>query len=159
MPEPLPRRTLRTKEDGEREDAIAKRFACAFGVTQVKIGADDPDKQKPRIDRAFVRDNTLVGLAEIKAHLRYGFRECAKFVVSKAKIEHGRSINLLLRVPVLLVIEFRCGTLAWINVAQPYEIWENWGRRDRGDPADLEAGACFSWSQFTIVKEAQWSTG
>jgi len=147
--EALPRATLLTDEDAKREEAIAERFATWMGVTQVKIGKDLPDRQKPRLDRAFIRDGrTLVGLGEVKAHLKYRFAECAKFVVSKAKIEHGRSVNLLLRVPVLLVIEFACGTLAWLDVRSDYVTWHEWGRHDRNDPADIEDGACFTWERF-----------
>lgn len=143
----LPRQTYRTAEHAASEDEISAAFAQWARADQLKIGVDDPDKQKSRVDRLLYRE-TVVAFFEVKT--------CGKpagsWITSRRKIEELRKLYSIVRVPVLVVVRFACGVIAYLDVNAPYEVIADWGRSDRNDPADREAGARFQWGQFKYVR-------
>jgi hypothetical protein len=146
----LPRRTYMTKKDAEAEERIADRFAKWSRADHAKIGQDKEDELKPRIDRALLRGNVITAFFEVK-QCGYAFsseRRPDGWSTALDKIEALRQANALHRVHSLMVVEFACGTLAYVDSAQSFEHLPNFGRTDRGDPADMEEGARFKWAQF-----------
>jgi hypothetical protein len=145
----LPRQTYRTTTHAIAEQEIADALAKWANARQLKIGADPDDQQKSRIDRVLYRDY-VVAFAEIKT-CRYVFREIPHFTIGRRKVIELRTLQSIVRVPVLIVVRFGCGTLGYLDVTLDHWIVENWGRDDRGDTADREQGARFEWTQFKII--------
>jgi hypothetical protein len=149
----MPRPTYESDKDRENERQIAAAFAMWSKTTAVKMNGDYAP-----IDHAFIRQITdpllrlVVALAECKdrSH-RFNLHDTWK--VSARKIERMRHIKEILKLPVYCVVRFGCGTIAWLDPCRAYTPEENWGRDDRGDPADKETAACFKWDQFGIIKE------
>jgi hypothetical protein len=147
MSEPLPRQTYKSETDDENEMRIAELFAQWAKAKQLKIGKDDPDKQKPRVDRLLYR-NHVVAFFEIKT-CSYAWGYWSRgWCTGRAKVELLRQLAGIVRVPVLLVIEFGDGVLGYVDVTTEYAPIENFGRDDRDDVADHEPGALFNWAKL-----------
>jgi hypothetical protein len=147
MNEALPRQTYRTESDGENEERIAELFAQWARAKQLKIGKDDPDKQKPRIDRLLYRQH-VVAFFEIKT-CSYAWGYWSRgWCTGRAKVELLRQLASIVRVPVLLVVEFDYGTLGYVDVNTEYAEIADFGRDDRADRADREPGALFNWGKL-----------
>lgn len=147
MDDPLPRQTYKTHEHARIEQEIAELWAHAWGLDQMRIGLDDPNKQKPRVDRAVIRDEHIVAFAEIKSS-SVNFGKGDGWITGARKITNLRSIQKLFAVPVVMVVRFGCSTIAHIDVTHQCRLVRGWGRVDRGDPGDAEDGAEFSWHDF-----------
>ena len=147
MSEPLPRQTYKSETDDENEMRIAELFAQWAKAKQLKIGKDDPDKQKPRVDRLLYR-NHVVAFFEIKS-CSYAWGYWSRgWCTGRAKVELLRQLAGIVRVPVLLVIEFGDGVLGYVDVTTEYAPIEDFGRDDRDDVADHEPGALFNWAKL-----------
>ena len=117
-----------------------------------KIGRDDPDRQKSRIDRVMVRGGAVTSFFEIK-RCNYSFRDerlPRGWGVGEKKIIAARALFEVVRVPVLLIVQF-ADELAALNTNESYAIENRFGRIDRDDRADIERGAIFQWEQFRLV--------
>jgi hypothetical protein len=148
----LPRETFKSAADSEAENEIAQIIARWTKTTYLPIGFDPPDKQKSRIDGAFARDGHIVAFAEIKTRT-CRFREYPDFRVSATKVTEGRALYEIVRVPVLLIVRFGCGTIGYLDVSQtPYQTVPNFGRYDRNSPGDIEEGAAYQWEDFKLVQ-------
>jgi hypothetical protein len=147
MDQPLPRQTYKTGEHARIEQEIAELWARAWNVEQMRIGLDDPNKQKPRCDRAVIKDEHIVGFVEVKSSSSI-FGKGDGWITGVRKITNLRRIHELFAVPVVMAVKFKCGTIAHIDVMKPYQLVRGWGRGDRGDPGDAEDGARFAWSDF-----------
>jgi hypothetical protein len=147
---PLPRQTYKTDEHARIEQEIAERFARWAKGEQMRIGLDARDKQKPRVDRIFIRDNYVRGCFECKSS-SVNFGHGNTWVTGIRKVRSLRQVHDLLAVPVLIVVKFGCGTIAFVDSADDFSILRGWGRADRNDPGDAEDGARFLWSQFRKV--------
>jgi hypothetical protein len=150
--DPLPRQTYKTEKDALSEESIAADFAEWTGAEQLKIGNDPTDRQKSRVDRAFYRGKEIVAFAEIKNYPRYAFGQIPYWTLSLKKVETMQALQAIVRVPVLFILGFNDGTIAFFDVTKAkFDRVEKFGRDDRGDPADYEPGARFQWSQFKKI--------
>jgi hypothetical protein len=149
----LPRQTYNNQEAADREARLAEIFAIKTGHNQLKVGVDDPNKMKPRIDRAFYRDGVLKGFFEAKGCPRMPFGSGAGWTTGQRKTKKLRELFDTVRVPVLYLVEFSCGTIAYVNVTRDVEMVPGFGRFDRGDQADAEGGTRYKWSDFTKIRE------
>lgn len=150
----LPRETFKSAADRELELAVAGRIERWANAKYLHIGPDDPERQKSRIDGLFYRDDTVVAFAEIKS-CSYVFGSLPNgWTTSEKKIASARALYQIVRVPVLLVLRFACGTVAYLDVNEPYVRIEPWGRSDRNSSGDVETGARFQWRQMKIVEAA-----
>ena len=148
----LPRQTYKTTEHDQIEREVARRFAKWTRSTSLKIGTDPHDKQKARVDRAFCRGGNIVAFAEIKScSAEFGTRHTG-WAVGLDKVESCRALFQVVRVPVLIIVKFGCGTVAYLDCNTEFERIERFGRSDRNDPVDYEVGARFQWSRFKVVK-------
>ncbi len=152
----LPRKTYLTGRDSDNEDRVAGILADVWSARQFKIGVDDPKKEKPRFDRLFCNAHRLRCIVEIKG-INYNYRDPrlkGHYTISQKKVEHGRDLHAILRVPVIIVTAWADGPITGVDVMEPHGIRENWGRTDRNDPADLETGAEFAWKQLKVLTNA-----
>ena len=147
MDQPLPRQTYKTSEHARIEQEIAELWARAWNVEQMRIGLDDPNKQKPRCDRVIIKDEHIVGFLEIKSSSSI-FEKGDGWITGIRKITSLRKIHELLAVPVVMAVKFGCSTIAHIHVMKPYGLVRGWGRGDRSDPGDVEDGVRFGWDDF-----------
>jgi hypothetical protein len=162
----LPRRTYHNADDAAAEEEIAEQFAAACGGRQIKIGVDNPDKLKPSVDRAFIRidrinlEYRVSAFFEVKRCLMWTLAEAPYWVVSARKTGNLCELNRIVRVPCLFVVRFACGTIVWLDPMQePHSTVLNWGRRDRGDPLDLETGARFETRQLKTLARMKQGRG
>lgn len=149
--EALPRQTYRTPDDEWDEYLIAERFALWANASQLKFGTDPIDRQKSRIDRLLYRQDTVVALFEVKRRSMEFRQTPAGWITGRRKVEDCRAAAAIFRLPVLLVVEFGCRTVAYLDTATDHTVVPDWGRNDRNDPADREAGARFSWDKFKRI--------
>jgi len=152
--EPLPRRTYKTAEHEEDETRIAEVFARWAKAGQLKIGIDFPDRQKSRIDRLLYRNQAVVAFFEVKTTgYTFGYFD-GGWCTGLKKVEACRELRGLVCVPVLLVVEFLCGRIAYVDTAAEVRIRDGFGRKDRDDAADIVRAACFDWKQFRTIRES-----
>jgi hypothetical protein len=145
----LPRQTYVDGEDAEAEQKIAELFAIARRGRQIKIGADDPVKLKPSVDRAFIRADRISAFFEVKRCGVWTFADAPFWTVSARKTGELCELERIVRVPCLFVVQFGCGTIVWLNpIRDPHMTVLNWGRHDRDDPLDYETGARFEIRRF-----------
>jgi hypothetical protein len=147
----LPRQTYRTEQHAVAEQEVASAFATWAHANELKIGSDPNDLEKSRVDRLLYRGN-VVAFFEIKTST-YAFGECPFFRIGRRKVVELQTLHSIVRVPVLIVVRFGCGTIAYLDVTLEHSIVENWGRDDRGDSGDREQAASFQWPQFRIFHE------
>lgn len=146
------RRTYLTAKDAAAEQEIAVLFAAASGGRQFKIGIDNPDAEKPRVDRAFVRGDKITAFFEVKRCLKDTLADAPHWTVATKKVGNLCDLHRIVRVPCLFVVRFRCMTIVWLDpIVEPHVTVKDWGRSDRGDPADLETGARYEIGQFRGV--------
>ena len=150
MTDVLPRETFKTEAHAAVERAVADYVAQWASARYLKIGTDDPNREKSRIDGLFYRD-VVVAFAEIKSCSRR-FGEGEGWTTGRKKVMAAQDLFKIVRVPVVLVVQFGCGTIAYVDSSVMHEVIEPWGRRDRNSPGDLEPGARFSWSQMHVVR-------
>lgn len=152
----LPRQTYMKPEDAAREQRLAELFAQQRHMGQLKIGVDDPDKMKPRIDRLLHSDGIVRCFFEAKGCPGYDFRAFPTdgWVTGKRKTAELRNLYNIVRVPVLYLVEFQCGTVAFVDVMKEYVEMPGFGRSDRGDLADAEGGTQYQWGDFRVIKAA-----
>ena len=145
----LPRQTYLTPEDEAAEQEIAELFAFYRQRKQLKIGVDDPNAEKPRVDRALVRDNRITAFFEVKRCLKYTLADAPDWTVSTKKVGYLCDLHHIMRVPCLFVVRFNCGAIVYLDpVDEPHMTVRDWGRTDRGDPGDVETGARYRIGQF-----------
>jgi hypothetical protein len=149
--QPLPRQTYKTHEHARIEQEIAELWARAWQLEQIRIGVDDPDKQKPRVDRVVIKDEHVVAFAENKSS-SVPFGKGDGWITGIRKITNLRKLYDVVRVPVLMVVRFGCGTIAHIDIMKPFQLVRGWGRHDRGDPGDVEDGCRFAWDDFKVAR-------
>ena len=151
----LPRPTFKTEADTVAELTVADVVAQWANAQYLKIGKDDPDQEKPRIDGLLYRDGRVVVFLEIKSRsCRFGAYPDG-WIISEKKVIALRSLHNIVRVPVVLIINFACGTIAYVNTAEIYRRVERFGRFDRNSPGDIETGACYAWQQLKAIRKAQ----
>jgi hypothetical protein len=151
MDEPLPRQTYKTDDDARIEQEMAEHFARRAGMQQMRIGLDQRDRQKPRVDRILHDDRYVRGFFECKSSsTKWGNGE--GFITGTRKLKNLRDLYGLVRVPVVMLVRFGCKTIAYFNVKKrPHRIVRNWGRFDRGDPGDIEHGELYLWDDLTKI--------
>jgi hypothetical protein len=145
------RPTYESAADGFKEDVVATLFAKYANAQQLKIGQIG---QHAHVDRLLYRDCRVIAFFEIK-NRNGGFSDYETWIISEKKIEELRRLKTIVCVPVFVVFHFSRGdTIAYIDVDTPYQPQSNFGRYDRGDPHDVEAGAAWAWDQFTTINGA-----
>jgi hypothetical protein len=149
----LPRPTLMTSDNIAEEIATLDAIAKWAKRRWIKIGRDDPDRQKPRIDAALIDDvrDCISSFVEVKGcGYRFETTDRRGWATGMRKLTNLRNFRAMVQVPVYYGVSFACGTIAAIEVmTRPHEIIAGFGRTDRGQgSADLEPGALFAWEQF-----------
>jgi hypothetical protein len=145
---------FKTDANAAAEQEIAAAVATFTQACWHKIGTDD-QQQRPRIDALFSRyGGRVVGFAEFKDCPRADFRHYPDFLIAEKKITNLRLLHEIVQVRCVVVVRFKCGTVAWFDaVTSPYTKVMQWGRSDRGGvQADLEPSARFAWSCFRVIK-------
>jgi hypothetical protein len=153
MTDTLPRETFKRAHDAALEDEVARVLEQWAKATYLHIGPDDPDKRKSSIDGLLFREDTVVAFTETKGNGRW-FGGHPTWTTSARKVGYARQVHAIMRVPVLMVVRFACGTIAYVDALQPYRLWKNWGRHDRGSPGDIEDGAEFDLSLMKVIRRA-----
>jgi DNA-binding sugar fermentation-stimulating protein len=143
----LSRPVYETVEHVANEQEVAAWFAVWNNAKQLKVAG-----KKARVDRLLYRDGYVVAYFEVK-NRNNGFGDYPDWALSLNKVKALKELKEIVQLPVWVVFYFRkCGTLAFIDVGEDYRVWNGFGRHDRGDPEDIEDGACWWWHQFTTVK-------
>ena len=151
----LPRQTYKTENHDRIEEEVADRFALWTNSVHLKIGTDPAERMKSAIDRLFYRNTTVLAFAEIKSS-SYEFeseRLPRGWSVGADKIEAGRRLGEIVRVPVYMIVRFAGDEIVFFDMREAFERHPNFGRDDRGDAADRELGARFKWTQFRRMGE------
>jgi hypothetical protein len=136
-----------TESNSEAEVKLGQLFARYIRARFVPIQGD-----QPHIDSAYLRDGFLVAFSENKQRTNDFGNAYPDYQISERKVLEARKVNEILRVPVYLVVGFKCGTVAYLDSRTIYKPVEKFGRRDRGDALDIEKGAAFKWTAFEIMR-------
>jgi hypothetical protein len=147
----LPRQTYLDGSDAELEEWTARFFADRYRARQFKIGVDNPDAEKPRIDRVLVRADRVTAFFEVKGCPRHEWGYGIGWATGVRKVISLRTLHGIVRVPCLFVVKFACDTVGWVDVMEGYRTLSDWGRSDRNDPGDREPGAEFGWEVMKRV--------
>jgi hypothetical protein len=117
--------------DGERE--IVLQLCNAWDCMAEKgreLGFVDYYLYKPKTN--------LIAVVEIKNRKTLSLNKFPAYMISKKKITNGLSIGNELAVPYLLVVNF-AESLMFAEIKKGYKFKEAMGgRKDRGDPNDIE---------------------
>lgn len=125
---------------------MAKRLARAWRCRIVALPRRYP------LDRAVVDGRGRVrALIEVKCR-RYARGTYPDYMVSAMKIAEAMAVAGTMAVPVILAVRLR-DALLWHRVAPPYEARIG-GRRDRGDPDDVEPVLHIPFEQFEGIEDA-----
>ncbi len=155
---PLPRQTFRSAADAALEEEVAIYLESQWHYTYAKLGKDDPNRQKSRIDGLFHCDGTVMNFVEIKGCGRRfddPFLERNGWLTAEKKVFAARTLYEIVRLPILIIVHFQCGTIAHLNAASPYTRIASGGRTDRDSPGDLEPMACFNLGDMVVVRAAR----
>jgi hypothetical protein len=151
MQDILPRQTFKSAADLEIEQCVGNALSDWARANYLHIGHDDAARQKSRIDGLLFRHRHVVAFAEIKSS-SYPFRQqFTGWITALKKVMAARELHSVVRVPVIIVVRFGCGTIAYVNHDDPFERVESWGRHDRNCPGDIETGARFLWSTMKLI--------
>lgn len=150
MTDVLPRQTFKTAAHAAVECAVADYVAQWAKAKWLKIGTDDPDRQKPRVDGLFYRDR-VVAFAEIKSCSRPFRNPPEGWTTGRKKVLTLQDLFKIVRVPVIILVRFGCATVAYIDSDEIHEVIYPWGRGDRNSLGDIEDGARFPWSAMHVV--------
>ncbi len=117
--------------DGEREIVI--QICDAWSCVAEKgrhLGFVDYYLYKPKTN--------LIAVIEIKNRKSLSLNRFSSYMISKTKITNGLNIANELAVPYLLVVNF-AESLMFAEIKKGYKFKESMGgRKDRGDPNDIE---------------------
>ncbi len=131
-----------TMEDKVREEDVAAQFALRWKLTQRKVEGD-----LVVVDRVLYRGDKLYAYFEVKCrnnpHDKY-----AEYMIDADKLERGLFIAGYDGVSFLLVVRFTDG-IFWVKVTQELlAVQRSGGRKDRGDPNDIDRCAFFPVTNF-----------
>lgn len=144
----MPRPLYEKESDQKAEVRLGQTLGSFLKAEFVRIQGRDG---KPHLDGAYIRDGAIMAFSENKQRT-YVYRAYPDYCIGERKVLDARTVTEIFRVPVFLVVGFRCGTVASLNFQRPYRQVVSFGRHDRGDPFDTEPGAGFAWKEFRIVK-------
>jgi hypothetical protein len=134
-----------TGADKTRERKLANEMALLW-----EVAAKENPKMYP-IDFCFVNDKKeVVGFAEIKTRT-HPFGTFQTYILSVHKVADAKSLASATGKSVLLVVQWSCGTIAYLDLdCQPDRV-EWGGRSDRGDGQDMEPVNHYTMERFTIA--------
>jgi hypothetical protein len=93
----------------------------------------------------------LIAVVEIKNRFKLSVNKFPAYMINKRKIQKGMTISNELAVPFLLVINF-AELLMYADIRKEDKFKEGMsGRRDRGDPYDIEEVVYIPMTQFKPV--------
>ncbi len=150
----LPRQTFKTEEHTSVERMVAEFICQRNGPewTYAAIGSDHPDREKSRVDGAFLKNGVITCFAEIKGCGRR-WSDITDWTVAEKKVVAAQELFAIVRVPVLFIVRFNCGTIARLNALSNFTRIPNWGRTDRNSPGDVEVGARYRRELLTVMRE------
>ena len=130
---PLSRPVYETHADRVSEKLIVTKLCHAWECTAEKgrhLGYVDYYLYKPKTN--------LIAVVEIKNREKLSVRRFPAYMISKAKIKKGLTISNELAVPFILVVNF-AEYLTYAEIKHDHKFKEGiGGRKDRGDPYDIE---------------------
>ena len=136
-----------TKEDLAREEKVAILFAGDSGAKAIKL----PDRYY--IDWMMMRHGHTSAFAECKvrnnARLQYD-----DYMLSLDKWLHGYQLSLIANVPFLVVVQWTDGTF-WYRQGASSVRFGYGGRKDRGDPQDMEPMVFIPARRFQPIKNPE----
>jgi len=139
------RPTYETPETLEREGALAMSLEVLWGVKCRKLPI------KYGLDFALIRNNRVIGFAELKSRKGYSSDELdarGGVFLSMDKLEHATRYISLTGLPVFFVAELKDGIFAAKFTDKPKFTLAFGGRSDRDDWQDVEPVGLISLSQF-----------
>ena len=121
-----------TKQDREKENELAKRVSELWGVK-----AKANPRQYP-IDYTFLNaDGGIEGFAEIKIRTH----KCGTFptyIISAMKLTSAKMLSEATGLDVILIVQWSCGSIGFMDMATPPDSIGWGGRKDRNDSQDQE---------------------
>ena len=134
-----------SEADKERERKLANQVASKWGLQ-----AKENPKMYP-IDFCFVDDNGEVeGFGEIKIRT-HAFGTFPTYMLSVHKAADAKALASATGKRVLLVVQWSCGTIAFLDLDTTPAKVEWGGRVDRGDGQDMEPVNHYPIEDFTIA--------
>ena len=124
------------------EEAVPRRLR---GVLQADLEATGT---LAPVDYICRRGGALCGLVEVKVRSSE-MRAYATLTISLAKLAMMQSLEALLQVPVVLVVQWT-DALGWARLSDISDVTMG-GRADRGDPRDREMVAHIPTAKFRII--------
>jgi len=138
-----PRYESSDNRDEQRE--IATALEGAWNATLVDLG------DASEIDYVAIRDRQAVGLVEVKRR-RNPMGKYPTLQISLTKIIAGLKLSISTNLPFILAIQWDDATGYVTIKAGTYNVVEG-GRRDRGDPADVELMIEIDTGRFRVLQK------
>jgi len=139
-----------SKRDKQKERNVAKRVADLWDV----VARENPEFYP--VDFCFTDDkNEVSGFGEIKVRT-HEYGRYPTYIVSAHKVADAKSLANATGLSVILIVQWTCGTIAFLDFDHP-PVRTTWGgRQDRSDGQDMEPVNHYDIEQFTIAtKEPQ----
>lgn len=135
-----------TKQDIQRERSVAEKLAELWQAQARHLPRLYP------VDVAMLRNGRVVAFLEIKNRTR-PYTDFSRFYrISLHKYVEMTKLKATTDLPVLLVVRFGCGTIAYRQTElndKPTVVYS--GRVDRNDPADLEPHVELPIKDFIVL--------
>jgi hypothetical protein len=132
-----------TAQDRANEEEIATLLAERYNAKAIKA------KRLYGLDWFFERDGYVVGMVEIKVR-NYASTDFNTYMISADKIARIRMLSSVSGIPSFLFVAWT-DTVGYINLADTPDYTAIGGRRDRGDPQDIEVLLHYSVDRFIRV--------
>ena len=122
-----------TEEDREREKKLAERVSELWGLNT------KPNPKQYPIDYTFLNkgDGSIEGFAEIKVRTH----KCGTFptyIISAMKVASAKMLSEATGLDVILIVQWSCGSIGFMDMATPSDSIGWGGRNDRNDSQDQE---------------------
>lgn len=132
-----------TKEDMDRETAVATELCRAWKCTSRKFG------KNYTLDYELLRDGEVVALCEIKCRF-VSHNTYDTYMISVQKIKEAQKIADSRRLPAFIVVHYE-DDIRFFHVNMEPDWTEQGGRTDRGDPMDVEEVAHYKAERLTSI--------
>lgn len=132
-----------TAKDRANEEEIALLLADRFKAKAIKA------KRLYGLDWFFEREGYVVGMVEIKVR-NYASTAFKTYMISADKIARIRMLSSVCGIPTFLFVAWT-DEIGYINLADTPDYSAIGGRKDRGDPQDMEVLLHYSVDRFIRV--------
>lgn len=129
-----------TSESLKNEDEVASRISSAWNTKLNKLPI------KYRVDYAAERNGKIVAWIEVKTR-KYNMNDFDSFMLSLDKYNASVQLGSITNLPVTLVVRWK-DKIGYVDLLHCRGVIKMGGRKDRGDPQDIQPAAYIPIDDF-----------